>query len=110
MIPQTQVIRLNIRGTPIETTLDTLLADPGSVLCLMFEPMVQGAEPVNTAAARSGVGALMEAVPHQYGGRPGPAACRAKRASTSSTATRSASRPSSTTSASSAASRTPPPA
>ena len=77
VIPQTQVIRLNIRGTLIETTLDTLLAEPSSLLYLMFEPMVQGGEPVNAAAARSGGrGGLTEAVPHQYyGGRPGPLPC-----------------------------------
>jgi len=75
VIPPTTVVKLNVSGTLIETTLDTLLAESSSLLYLMFEPMVQGAEPVNAAAARSGVGALMEAVPHQYGGRPGPLPC-----------------------------------
>ena len=60
--------RVGVGGTVIKTTLDTLLAEPSSLLYLMFEPMVQGAEPVNAAAARSGAGGLMEAVPHQYGG------------------------------------------
>ena len=76
LIPQTTVVKLDVGGTLIKTTLDALLAEPSSLLYLMFEPMVQGGEPVNAAAARSAAGALSEAVPYQYGGRPGP--CRAK--------------------------------
>ena len=74
LIEQAIVVKLSVRGTPLATTLDTLLAARGSLFYHMFEPMTQGAEPVNAAAARS-AGAVMEGVPHQYGGRPGPLPC-----------------------------------
>ena len=77
-IPATKLVKLNVRGTRIETTLDTLLADPGSLLYLMFEPMTQGGDPINDAAARSSSAVLSEGVPHQqYRGRPGPLPCEA---------------------------------
>ena len=74
LIEQAIVVKLSVRGTPLATTLDTLLAVRASLFHPMFEPMTQGAEPVNAAAARS-AGAVMEGVPHQYGGRPGPLPC-----------------------------------
>ena len=42
VIPPTTVVKLNVSGTLIETTLDTMLAESSSLLYLMFEPMVQG--------------------------------------------------------------------
>ena len=79
LIPPTTVVRLDVGGTLIKTTLDVLLADTGSLLYLMFEPMTQGGEPVNAAAARSNAGAPpSEGIPHQqYSGRPGPLPCEA---------------------------------
>ena len=76
LIEQAMVVKLNVRGTPLTTTLETLLADRSSVLYSMFEPLTQGGEPVNAATARIEAGATVaEGVPLQYGGRPGPLPC-----------------------------------
>eukprot|EP01046_Picozoa_sp_COSAG06_P008399 COSAG06_NODE_423_length_15942_cov_7.276463_14_plen_356_part_00 len=53
---------LNVGGVGFTVPLDTLLAVPGSRLSVMFEPMRQGAAPVEAAAA---AGAVAEGVPYE---------------------------------------------
>ena len=43
LIEQAIIVKLSVRGTPLATTLDTLLAARGSLFYHMFEPMTQGA-------------------------------------------------------------------